>query len=135
MRSSSSSLSLLLELGVGHAVDGLAVGVEGAAALDEGSNTRSVAVDAELNELGEGGGKVLEEELLVLGVLLDPDLELGVGGEGDLESSLATAAVLYALALLTSVGSIMSFSPATVASYWKGPSHWRGSHLRVRRSL
>lgn len=36
---------------------------------------------------------------------------------------------------LTSVGSIINFVPATVASYWNGPSHCRGFQISRRRSL
>jgi hypothetical protein len=36
---------------------------------------------------------------------------------------------------LTSVGSIMSLVPATVASYWNGPSHLRGFQISLNRSL
>jgi hypothetical protein len=41
--------------------------------------------DAELEESGEGLGEVLEEGLLVLGVLLDDGLELGVGAACELK--------------------------------------------------
>jgi len=35
----------------------------------------------------------------------------------------------------TSVGSIINFVPATVVSYWNGPSHFLGVHLRVKSNL
>jgi hypothetical protein len=81
-----------LKLGLAQAVDGGTVASEGAATastLHKAGDTGSVTVDTEVDELGEGGGEVLEEELLVGGVLLDPGAELLVLNEGNLSRLVA----------------------------------------------
>jgi hypothetical protein len=99
-----------------------------------------VSVDSQFDQLSKGQSKVLVEFILILGVKQDPFLELGVFHQCHLESSTTVLVEIVDIPLvltggLTSVGNIINRSPATMVSYWNGPSHFLGVHFLVDKSL